>query len=56
MVLENKIYLLIKCSKDDNGTLLELLKMFEPLLKKYSYKLAYEDAYFDLQLYLIEPI
>lgn len=30
--------------------------MFEPLLKKYSSKLNYEDAYSDLQLFLIELV
>lgn len=56
VVLENKIYLLIKQSRESNKSLLELLEMFEPLLKKYSFMLEYEDAYHDLQLSLIEVI
>lgn len=56
MILENKIYLLIKQSRETNEALLELLEMFEPLLKKYSFMLEYEDAYHDLQVYLIEVI
>ena len=54
--MENKIYLLIKQSRESNKSLLELLEMFEPLLKKYSFMLEYEDAYHDLQLSLIEVI
>ena len=54
--MENKIYLLIKQSRENNEALLELLEMFEPLLKKYSFMLEYEDAYHDLQVSLIEVI
>lgn len=31
-------------------SLLALIEKFKPLLKKYAYKLHYEDAYYDLQL------
>lgn len=31
-------------------SLLALIEKFKPLLKKYAYKLRYEDAYYDLQL------
>lgn len=34
--------------------LLELLNQFKPLLNKYSRKLGYEDAFYDLQLSFIE--
>lgn len=33
---------------------LELIEQFKPLLKKYAYILNYEDAYYDLQAFLIE--
>ncbi len=38
---------------DDEGTL-SLVHKFGPLLKKYAYKLAYEDAYNDLLLDFLE--
>lgn len=34
----------------DSNALLALIEKFKPLLKKYAYKLHYEDAYYDLQL------
>jgi RNA polymerase sigma factor (sigma-70 family) len=40
----------------DNEKLLYLCEKFKPLLKKYSYKLGYEDAYEDLLIYFIECI
>ncbi len=40
----------------DEDALLEIINQFQPLLKKYARKLNYEDAYFDLQLKLIEII
>ncbi len=38
---------------DDDATLL-LIEKFNPLLKKYAYKLSYDDAYNDLLLNFIE--
>lgn len=37
-------------------SLLALIEKFKPLLKKYAYKLHYEDAYYDLQLDFIQII
>lgn len=44
---------IIKQIPDENATL-ELLGLFEKLLKKYARLLSYEDAYEDLQLFLLE--
>lgn len=33
---------------------LQIVQRFQPLLKKYAALLKYEDAYSDLQLYLLE--
>lgn len=41
--------------KDSEATLF-LIEKFKPLLKKYAYKLHYEDAYYDLQLDFIRII
>ena len=38
----------------DENTVLELIKQFKPLLKKYAFLLKYEDAYEDLLLFFIE--
>lgn len=54
--MNNKIFTLIEKSATDKDSMLELLKIFEPLLKRYAYKLSYEDAYNDLQLFMIELI
>ena len=37
-------------------SLLALIEKFKPLLKKYAYKLHYEDAYYDLQLDFIQIV
>ena len=36
--------------RNDEESLLALIEKFKPLLKKYAYKLHYEDSFFDLQL------
>lgn len=36
--------------QNDEESLLALIEKFKPLLKKYAYKLHYEDSFFDLQL------
>lgn len=41
---------------NDSDSLLVLIEKFKPLLKKYAYKLHYEDAYYDLQLDFIQII
>ncbi len=40
----------------DTKAFLELISCFYPLLKKYALLLKYEDAYYDLQIRLIEII
>lgn len=40
----------------NQDTLLSLIEKFKPLLKKYAYKLHYEDAFYDLQLDFIQII
>lgn len=44
---------IIKQIPDERATL-EFLKLFGKLLRKYARLLEYEDAYEDLQLFLIE--
>ena len=41
---------------NNSESLLALIEKFKPLLKKYAYKLHYEDAYYDLQLDFIQII
>ena len=41
---------------NNSESLLALIENFKPLLKKYAYKLHYEDAYYDLQLDFIQII
>lgn len=51
------IYELFSLAANGNeDALLEVIKRFTPLLKKYARKLNYEDAYYDLQLKLIEVV
>ena len=42
--------------RNDEGSLLALIEKFKPLLKKYAYKLHYEDSFFDLQLDFIQIV
>lgn len=51
---ESLYSLIIKCQHHDEHAILDFLSKFESLLKKYSSKLFYEDAYYDLQLALLE--
>lgn len=40
----------IKCAKfGDQASVLNLLELFNPILRKYAYKLSYDDAYADLR-------
>ena len=48
--------LLFKAKEGDSSCCLSLIDKFQPLLKKYAYKLDYEDAYNDLLLNFIEFI
>lgn len=48
--------LIIQFKEGDNKSLLSLISKFNPLLKKYSYKLYYDDAYNDLIVDFIEVI
>ena len=54
--MENKLHILISNIERDSEAIIQLVQMFEPLLKKYSFQLKYEDAYSDLQLFLIELV
>ena len=42
--------------RNDEESLLALIEKFKPLLKKYAYKLHYEDSFFDLQLDFIQIV
>lgn len=42
--------------QNDEESLLALIEKFKPLLKKYAYKLHYEDSFFDLQLDFIQIV
>lgn len=43
-------------AKDDDQALLQLIDGFQPLLRKYTRKLGYDDAYQDLQFAFIKTI
>ena len=47
-ILEN----IISYKKGNRDDILYVLEKIDPLLKKYAFKLDYEDAYFDLQLFV----
>ncbi|PXV86254.1 RNA polymerase sigma factor (sigma-70 family) [Lachnotalea glycerini] len=47
---------IVKSQKGDRDSTLKLINKFTPLLKKYAFKLNYEDAYNDLILNFIECI
>jgi len=53
---ELQIYSDIKAAKEDDTCLFDLIVKFAPLLKKYSYILKYEDAFYELQADFIELI
>lgn len=48
------IDIIVKSQSGDSDSTLMLIEKFNPLLKKYAYKLSYEDAYNDLLLDFIE--
>ncbi len=50
------IELISKSQSGDEDATLILIEKFKPLLKKYAYKLSYEDAYNDLLVDFIELI
>jgi hypothetical protein len=50
------IDLITKAQEGNEDAALLMIKKFNPLLKKYAYKLSYEDAYDDLLLDFIELI
>ena len=47
--MKNSSFIQILRSEISNDELCDLLRTFEPLLKKYARLLEYPDAYFDLQ-------
>ena len=52
--MEPLYQILSKCKLHDEEAYLKLIEKFQPLLKKYSYLLNYDDAYNDMQLSLLE--
>ncbi len=55
--MSNSLYeLLRKCKTRNSKYVLELIKKFNPLIKKYSYSLNYDDAEQDLIVALIEIV
>lgn len=55
--MKKEVYTSILLAKAGNSEILiELIKQFKPLLKKYAWKLEYEDAYEDLQLEFIKLV
>lgn len=55
--MKKEVYTNVLFAKTGNSeALMELIKQFKPLLKKYAWKLGYEDAYEDLQLEFIKLI
>ena len=55
--MENHIIGLIKLSQLREGkSLVELIGLFDPLLKKYAKKLKYDEAYYDLRFEFINAI
>lgn len=48
--------LIIKAQNGDEESIEEILNRLLLLIKKYSYKLGYEDASADLQLWILEAI
>lgn len=46
--------LIVQSQTGDSGATLTLIKKFDPLLRKYAYKLYYDDAYNDLLFDFIE--
>lgn len=48
--------LLFKAKENDDDAMLELIRIFQPLLRMYAYKLRYDDAYNDLVLFFIDLV
>lgn len=48
--------MVMEAQKRNKDTIMELVRMFQPLLKKFASYLNYDDAYDDLQLGFIEMI
>lgn len=48
--------LLTKAQQGDEEAMLELIKRFQPLIRKYARKLEYDDAYEDCLLFFIELV
>ena len=55
--MKKEVYTNVLFAKEGNSeVLMELIKQFKPLLKKYAWDLGYEDSYEDLQLEFIKLI
>lgn len=53
---QNIFSLIVNCQNHSEGALIDIIDKFKPLLSKYSYKLHYDDAFYDLQLAFIEIV
>lgn len=54
--MKNSSFIQILRSEISNDELCDLLRTFEPLLKKYARLLEYPDAYFDLQAAFLDIV
>jgi RNA polymerase sigma factor (sigma-70 family) len=54
--MNNLIDIVKKARKGEKEAMIELLEKFKPLIKKYSYKLNYEDSEAELVLFLLEIV
>ena len=54
--MNESIYKNIVNAQNDSEQMYQLIKKFDPLIRKYSYRLRYEDAYSDIVLLFIEKI
>ena len=54
--MNESIYKNIVNAQNDSEQMYQLIKKFDPLIRKYSYKLGYEDAYSDIVVQFIEKI
>lgn len=48
--------LILKAKSGDRNAMMEIIERFTPIIKKYSYKLNYEDTEQDLILNLIQAV
>jgi len=51
--MDNLLGLIQRCQDHDTDALTEIVKQFTPLLRKQAKRLNYEDAYEDVQCFLL---